>query len=175
MHGNDTVTHEPTDIADWLKWLKGVAFSMKPGRPWDQDDLVQEGWLAMWLAMSEFDSSHGMALESWLKQKARWAMKEALRNGRLRDLPLFIDEGWGETLLTGFIDEGFEAVELSSLVEGYKCLSDHEKAFVYLRFYEGLTYANMAPYFDEDPYKLGWHQRMWSSIKEKLRGSYGTA
>lgn len=67
-------------LPDYRRWLHHVANEMLPPTSAEHDDLVQEGYIAMWRALDSFDESKG-ALPSWLTRAARYRMLD-VRRGR---------------------------------------------------------------------------------------------
>jgi RNA polymerase sigma factor (sigma-70 family) len=68
----------------WLHWqannIQRMVFHQ------DHDDLVQEGRIAMWKALSTYDESKG-ALPSWLTVAAKMRMKDCVRRNGWTGLP----------------------------------------------------------------------------------------
>jgi len=62
-------------LQDYRRWLHAAAYRFRaPGSP-DHDDLVQEGYIAMWRALSTYNPSCG-ALPSWLTRAAEMRMTD---------------------------------------------------------------------------------------------------
>lgn len=72
-------------IADYEAWLHSRAWLL--GGANTHDDLVQEGRIALWHALGEFDSTRGSAddpqdrLDAWVKFKANGHMLQCIRRG----------------------------------------------------------------------------------------------
>lgn len=166
---------EPWEIevlTQYSDWLKAVAISMrnKEGVT-GPDDLVQEGYIAMWNALKSFDPMKGQ-LDYWLKFKARGAMnsyltKHKAERGLVEEATEF-DTSESEQAFQ--ID--YDGIELA-YHEGEICaavsrLSPQQQKYVQLRFWDGLKGQELVKAFGYDP------QALWSSsrngAKKKLRG-----
>lgn len=67
-------------LPDRRRWLAQVAFNMAKNQI-EQDDLMQEGMIAMWRAFDSYDLKSGIPLDAWLQTKARYRMID-VRNGK---------------------------------------------------------------------------------------------
>lgn len=66
---------QPLDLLAFRGWLHAVAMRMLgPNHP-DQDDLVQEGYIAMWRACRTHDPAKG-ALTAWVIRAAEMRMRD---------------------------------------------------------------------------------------------------
>lgn len=66
-------------LNSYRRWLHKVVNLLQDdvGHP-DHDDLVQEGYVAMWKALQTYDPARG-AISAWLTTAARMRMKDCLR------------------------------------------------------------------------------------------------
>ena len=70
---------EPNEIIPhYHKWLFRIAYDLLPFRSSEVEDLVQEGRVAMWKALHNFDESKG-SLPSLLTRNAKTAMRDKVR------------------------------------------------------------------------------------------------
>ena len=67
-------------LPDRRRWLFRVAYNMTTGEA-EQEELAQEGWIAMWRALDTYDSESGIPMVNWLQTKARFRMID-VRNGK---------------------------------------------------------------------------------------------
>lgn len=165
----------------------------------DKEDLVQEGRIAMWEALQNYDESKG-SKPAWLTKHANWKMLTSVkferltgmpsrnhgRNARQREpLPVspvsdpIFGEGTSEcrdSVLESLSRDKVFLPESSDLKYHHRdfrravsSLTDSQKKFVYLKFVVGKTYSEMKEDFGYEPTGL------WSSpkngAKRKLRES----
>lgn len=65
-------------LGDYRRWLYKVAGDMLGTGSQEVDDLVQEGYIAMWRALGTYDEARG-GLAIWLTNAARWRMGDVMR------------------------------------------------------------------------------------------------
>lgn len=175
-------------IAGYHSWLYKTASGMT-SNPSDVDDLVQEGRVAMWLALDSYDPEKG-SLPSWLTRKAKFRMIEVVTDGPLTGQPsrrhgrnpanemkrdtlsLDLPRGDGGVNLADLISRDasqFDSAELAyhqeEIANAIMALPDAQRKYVTARFYEAMTGREMqdAGLFSYDPSAL------WTSQKNGAR------
>lgn len=145
---------DPAVLADYEKWLHKVANSI--AGPSEHDDIVQEGRVAMWRALSTHDESKG-ALAPWLTRAAEMRMKdvawgtgqptghEALRGSRQVEEGPSLDEQPEEIVqaLLGYVEAAYHDGEIMKIIR--ECLTPKQQEYVFLRFWGGLEPRAQAP------------------------------
>lgn len=153
-------------------WLYTVANHLAP-TPAEVDDLVQEGYIAMWRALDTFDPAKG-ALPSWLTGAARLRMADVARGhgrptghvgivaspGSRRDSrdsrpaatgATHLDDlapGVLEEHLAVWLDAGLDlAYHRGQIARALAGLTDEQRTYIVLRF---------------------WHQLSTSEIQEQM-------
>lgn len=144
---------DPSVLADYEKWLHRVANTV--GRLEDHDDLVQEGRVAMWRALSTYDETRG-SLPSWLTRAAEQRMKdvawghgqpfghEAVRGVREVEMGPSLDgepEQVVEALL-GYVEDAYHDGEILRIV---RTLTPEQQQVVFLRFWGGIDPLSRQP------------------------------
>ncbi len=80
MSASSRVVDVESVLPDYRRWLFAVAWRLdRTGAT--VEDLAQEGWVAMWRAMSSYDPTKG-SLPSWLTRAAELRMTEVAYRGR---------------------------------------------------------------------------------------------
>ena len=174
MNQGDTLT-------GYKPWLYKTAQGLLSPQSQEVDDLVQEGYIAMWRAMKTFDPGNG-ALPAWLTSKARWRMTEVVTKGNWSGQPsrqhgrnsaatpaaLSLDADRGDGIALADLLPGEEAITDSVLTayhhgeiyDAIASLTPAQRKYVYARFWHGMTTAEMkAEVFGYDPSAL------WNSAK----------
>jgi RNA polymerase sigma factor (sigma-70 family) len=183
-------------IAGYHSWLFKTASGMTSNSS-DVEDLVQEGRVAMWLALDSYDPAKG-SLPSWLTRKAKFRMIEVVTDGPLTGQPsrrhgrnpatemkratlsLDLPRGDSGVNLADLVsrDVGdLEAAELAyhqdEIASAIEALPDAQRKYVIARFYEAMTGSEMreAGLFSYDPSALWTSQKNGARMKlaEKLR------
>jgi RNA polymerase sigma factor (sigma-70 family) len=146
-------------VPDYRRWLGAVARDIcGPANARFQDDLVQEGYIAMWRAVGSFNPDAGAA-PTWLTNAARmrmtdiarrryvnWFGKEATRGHQETEAKVSIealaasDEHWEHQLLRSaelveLIGEGYHEGDIAAAMA---TLTPAERRYVYARFWLGL-------------------------------------
>jgi len=174
-------------INGYHSWLFKTASGMT-SNPSDVEDLVQEGRVAMWLALDSYDATKG-SLPSWLTRKAKFRMIEVVTDGPLTGQPsrrhgrnpatemkrdtLSLDLPRGDgvnlaDLISRDVDQ-FDSAELAyhqeEITAAIMALPDAQRKYVTARFYEAMTGREMieAGLFSYDPSAL------WTSAKNGAR------
>lgn len=143
----------PDIIADYEGWLHKVANEI--GSPAEHDDLVQEGRVAMWRALSSFDESRG-SLPSWLTRAAEMRMKdvawgtgqptghEPTRGSRPVEEGPSLDEQSEDAVqaLLGYVESAYHDGEVMQIIREH--LSPRQQEYVFLRFWGGLEPTSRA-------------------------------
>jgi RNA polymerase sigma factor (sigma-70 family) len=184
-----TVT--PDELTEYRPWLYKQAHALlSPGDP-EVEDLVQEGYISMWKALGTYKPDSG-SLPSWLTSKARFRMIEVVQRKNWSGQPsrqhgrnpatspklLSLDASTGDGITLADILPGNDTME--SVMEAYhhgeiydaiSSLTPAQREYVYARFWNGLTTAEMkAEIFGYDPSALWNSQRNGARMKlaEKL-------
>ena len=145
---------DPAVLADYEKWLHKVANSLTDTA--QHDDIVQEGRVAMWRALSTYDESKG-ALASWLTRAAEMRMRhvawgkgqplghEPMRGSRPVEEGPSLDGQPEEVVqeLLGFVEAAYHDGEVMHVIR--EVLSPKQQEYVYLRFWGGLDPLAQAP------------------------------
>lgn len=159
------------ELREYLPWLRKVATSLLP--PWQPsiDDVVQEGYIAMWKAEKSFDPSRGK-LDYWLKMKAHRRMLTVVIRQGTPELSLNKDvssgnggseEHWelqdfiAAPDLLGEVEMAYHHGEIAEAIDR---LSPAQKRYVYARFWLGLSGREMREMglFGYDPSAL-WNRK----------------
>lgn len=163
-------------IRNYERWLHKIANGMlEPASPY-HDDLVQEGRLAMWHALSSFNREHG-ALPSWLTRAALYKMRETVRRQRWtgqparnhgqdkarQSEPVSIDAEIGDgitladTLAAPDILESAElAYHEGEIFAALTSLTPNQREYVFNRFWRGMSTEELP-------------KGLWQRIRPKLR------
>jgi RNA polymerase sigma factor (sigma-70 family) len=125
-------------LGDYRSWLLNLASRLlgSHGHP-DRDDLVQEGYIAMWRALDSYQEDKG-ALAGWLTYRARmrmmeciaqrqWTGKPAKRDGRHKVEHRYVDS-LDRELTVGSNDQAYVGT-LADLVAGVNYLEGTELAY----------------------------------------------
>lgn len=144
---------DPSVLEDYGRWLHRVATEI--GTREQHDDLVQEGRVAMWRALSSYDETLG-SLPSWLTRAAEMRMKdvawgkgqpfghEAVRGSRQVEEGMSIDEMEEDSVeaLMGHVESAYHDGEI---LEAIRALSPKQQEYVVLRFWGGLEPRSNLP------------------------------
>jgi len=152
------VTGEP-DLGAYRGWLQKVAGNMIGFGDPRLDDLIQEGYIAMWKALSTFSSSRG-SQDWWLKYKAHGRMLEVVRRTVHRNEDE-LSEAPEEALAAPDLLEALElAYHEGEIAEAISRLTPKQRRYVVARFWLGLSGNEMKQLgvFAYDPSAL-WNSR----------------
>jgi len=181
-------------IAAYHKWLFKTASQMMPADSPDLEDLVQEGRIAMWLALKSYTRDKG-SLPAWLTLKAKYRMIEIVKGKRATGAPsrlhgrnpatelqrttlsLDAERGDGVTLadLISVDPIALDAAELAyhqdEIARAIMELPDAQRRYVIARFFEAMTGREMqeAGVFNYEPSAL------WTSQKNGARKKLAAA
>jgi RNA polymerase sigma factor (sigma-70 family) len=131
----------------------------------DWEDLTQIGMIALWEAEQSFEASRG-SLPHWLTFKARGVMKDAIRqrakhaaykNTAPEEALLDIQADCGSAM-----DRVIAAYHEGEVAKALDLLTDRQREYVRLRFWEGKGTAEMIEHFGYDP------RGVWRGAKQKL-------
>lgn len=173
--------NEATILDNYRAWLRKIA-SQLIADPHLQQDLAQEGWVAMWRAFQDYDESKG-ALPSWLTTKALWRMRDCARDrawlgrpprhmGRsnVRDAVEYASSDtpmWELLEAVDVVDAVCLAYHRGEIMTAIAALSPAQRRYVYLRFWKGYQKPELVQAFGYEPHAL-WH-RAPTGAKHKLR------
>lgn len=173
-------------VNDYRGWLYQTARQLLSDASPDLEDLVQEGRIALWEALSTYEPSRG-ALPAWLTSKARYAMLKAVQRHKWTGQPsrnlgrrwpaaepdtlsLDAERAEGVTLADLLASpDTTEQAELSyhhrEITDALANLSPRQLTYVKARFWDGMTDREMieAGMFSYDPSTL------WRSSKNGAR------
>lgn len=178
-----------TVLPDYHRWLHKVAYDMLPMNSPDHDDLVNEGYIAMWRAFDTFDASRG-SLPSWLtgaarlrmgdvaRGKGQWFGHEPVRGHREVEhtsLDAMVDVGGDflETLLGVDVLDGVEsAYHHGEIAQAIAALSPMQREYVYARFYLGIDPSSQTPVMRalRDEFPVIRKRYLWTGTS-KARGA----
>lgn len=156
-------------LRDYLPWLRVVAGNLLGFDDPGLQDLVQEGYIAMWKAIRSYRPSSGK-LDYWLKFKAHHRMLTLSTRSREKTQPDSLDAPYQDGLTLGDILEDVAAVELLDKIEiayhngqiaaAVGRLTPSQKKYVIARFWLGLTGNEMVllGVFSYDPSAL-WNSK----------------
>lgn len=176
-------------LSEYLPWLRKVAGNLTGFGSSGLDDLVQEGYIAMWRALGTHDEAAG-PLDYWLKFKSSNRMKTlAIRAAEKTD-PLHLDEPVGSKARAGGFedlvitlgdtiadlgsDELLNKIELAyhdgEVAQAIDHLTPAQRKYVVARFWYGLSGKEMRELgvFSYDPSAL-WNSRR-NGARWKLAG-----
>jgi RNA polymerase sigma factor (sigma-70 family) len=164
-------------IGDYRSWLLTVAGRMlgDHGHP-DRDDLVQEGYIAMWRALDTYDEEKG-SLAGWLTYRARmrmlecvyqkqWTGKPPLRDGRHKVETRRVDSLDRELLVGG--NDQAQRGTLADLIAGVSHLEGAELAYHHGEILAAL--AALTPAQRRYVEARFWHGMTESEIKAEVFG-----
>lgn len=126
-------------LAEYTHWLYATAGRLLGSfADPDLDDLVQEGYIAMWRALRSYDESQG-ALPAWLTAKAEWRMRTVAsrRQPRAEDE---LDESLAGASLLESVDIAYHHGEIADAISG---LAPAQRRYVIARFWYGLSGQEM--------------------------------
>jgi RNA polymerase sigma factor (sigma-70 family) len=154
-----------------VAWLRALVRALAREFPSDWDDLVQEGWVAMWRASQSYDETKDqLNRQAWLRSHGRWRVLTLV--GRLRDR-----RSWDEPVdPADLLDSGalVESVDIAyhrgEIQAALACLSPRQREYVEARFWTGLRGAELAALFGYDPQAL-WSAR--TGARGKLQARLG--
>lgn len=150
-------------LREYLGWLRKTAGNMIGFGDPSLDDLVQEGYIAMWRALKNFDRSKG-SLPAWLTAKAHWRMLEVVQ--RRRSIDVTLDDVDEDDLAAPDLIERIEiAYHDGEIARAISELSSQQRRYVIARFWLGLSGKEMVELgvFGYDPSAL------WTSRKNGAR------
>lgn len=157
-------------LPEYRGWLQKVAGTMIGFGDPGLDDLVQEGYIAMWRALKSYEPSRG-SLPSWLTAKARWRMLEVVqRTKHVRFVEL--DEAPEEALAAPDLLDSLElAYHNGEIAEAISGLTPAQRRYVLARFWLGLSGNEMRQLgvFAYDPSAL-WNSKV-NGARWKLQAS----
>lgn len=126
-----------------LKWVKRYINTVRsPSTPnLDTEDLAQEGWIAMWVALEKAKAAGREINEAYLKQAARWAVLNGLKK-RFPDIPLEPSELPDSVSYQPDRDLANHEEEIRAAVQE---LPKKHQEYVYLRFWAGWNQTQLNP------------------------------
>lgn len=172
-------------LPGYRRWLHHVANDMLPANSTDHDDLVQEGYVAMWRALDTHDPARG-SLPSWLTGAARLRMREVAhghgqwtgrpetRGSRSVDslsLDELLEADPEHPSLAVMLDEVEMAYHSGEIADAIAALSPAQRRYVYARFWLGIDPTSRAPAMRALVAEVPVLQRrwLWQSAKAALR------
>lgn len=147
-------------LPDYRRWLHRVANDLLPPESPDHDDIVQEGYVAMWRALGTYDPARG-TLPSWLTGAARlrmhevahghgqWTGRPATRGSRSVEAAVSLDALTAadpdHPSLAVMLDDVEAAYHHGEIAEAIASLSPAQRRYVFARFWLGLDPAARTP------------------------------
>jgi RNA polymerase sigma factor (sigma-70 family) len=157
-------------LRGYLGWLRVAAGNLTGFDSPDLQDLVQEGYIAMWRALRTYNPAQGK-LDYWLKFKSLNRMKTiAIRAAEHHGLHPADDEAALEVLAAPDVLEQVEiAYHDGEIAAAIDRLAPQQRRYVIARFWLGLTGNEMVTLgvFSYDPSAL-WNSRR-NGARWKLR------
>jgi RNA polymerase sigma factor (sigma-70 family) len=174
-------------LGDYRSWLLTQAERILGGHGHpDRDDLVQEGYIAMWRALDTYNEDRG-SLAGWLTYRARlrmlecmaqrqWTGKPAVRDGRHKVEHRYVDSldreltvGSSDQAMAGTLAdlmagvEYLEGTELAyhrgEIMAALAALTPAQRKYVEARFWRGMSESEIkAEVFGYDAGSL-WHSQ----------------
>lgn len=154
---------EERDLLEWYKpWLRTVAARMCRSKPSRVDDLVQEGWIAIWRATKTWDSRS--PLDWWLKRKAVGVMLDKIRNEESKKNTLFnYVPDINDVVTVAFVLDNVElAYHHGEIMRALNTLTPRQREYVVMRFWGGQGYPDLCEHFGYPP------QALWTASRKKL-------
>jgi RNA polymerase sigma factor (sigma-70 family) len=156
------MTDERELLLHYRPWLRKVAAGMTT--PDRAELLAQEGWIAVWAAIKNYDGS--APLDWWLKRKAHgrmltlvqvtWRSKKELQHVSTDDTA----EIWDRLLVE--MPEVELAYHHGQIAAALDVLTAREREYVVMRFWGGLNYPELTAHFGYGP------QALWRTARPKL-------
>ncbi len=175
-------------IPQYRAWLTKVATGFLSPTHESLDDLIQEGYIAMWRACGSFDPDSGPA-DYWLKRSATRRMLTVLQRNHWTGQDQRFNGGHGgsqpeqpvlsfdvlsaaldnpfdveDVLVTLRLDDAAWAYHEGEIMAALASLTERERRYVVARFWGDLTNPQLVPVMDmPNPANL------WKTAKPKLR------
>lgn len=185
--GDDLTVAE--QIGNYERWAHAVANDLldAPDHP-DHEDLVQEARIGLWKALRSHDPAKG-ALPSYVTQGARWQMREAVtrkkwtgqettkgvrradRHQPTDSLEALVDAGATSMLAAAdVLDEVTLAYHYGQIHRAVAALAPEHREYVYLRFWAGLTGAEIAARtgVKDTTWRFRWTKHIVPALREHL-------
>lgn len=182
-------------LPDYRRWLHSLAYDIARDDG-THDDLVQEGYIAMWRAFDTYDPDKG-ALATWLTGAARlrmrdvaygrgaWTGHEAQRGRKSvgatsLDAILAVEEDL-PVLAADLLDGIESAYHGGEIAEALDALSPAQREYVYARFWLGIEPTSRDPQTREwiDQYPVLRRRYLWfgtskqTGARDRLRARLG--
>lgn len=174
-------------IPHYERWAHKLANDMQGVNSPDHDDLVQEARIAIWHALKKYDDTQG-ALPTYVTRAARWRMNDAHQRQHWTGQPTkqgskTSDRFRVDASLDWFMEEGItgllEAVDLldgvelayhhGQIAEAINSLPDLQRRYVVLRFWGGLTGAEINARLDPPAsLEAQWRNSMRAKLRDHL-------
>jgi DNA-directed RNA polymerase specialized sigma24 family protein len=170
-------------LDNYRVWLQRKAADLISDRDLQQD-LAQEGWVAMWQALQTYDESRG-ALPAWLTMKALGRMRYCARDkawlgrpGRhqgghnkvvdVTEYPVAAEAPLWDTLeAADLVDSTILAYHRGEIMTAIAALTVKQREYVYLRFWRGYRQTELTEFFGYNPLGL-WYSPV-NGARLKLR------
>lgn len=171
-------------LSPYRGWLRTVAARLCTDVAL-REDLCQEGWIAMWRALNRFDPAKG-ALPAWLTSHAyrrmldcardrAWLGRPGRHQGRtpVRNVQELATPGtaevWDQLTTVDALDGVMLGYHHGAILDAINRLSPAQRRYVYARFWQGLTTAELTELFHYDAHGL-WDSKV-NGARMKLRES----
>ena len=158
-------------LGEYLGWLRTVSsklIAIWPKYAIDQQDLIQEGYIAMWKAIRSHKPGSA-PLDYWMKFQAHHRMKTVCLRSH-SEQPEEIPE-WFDIAAPDLLERVELAYHHGEIAQAIGSLTPQQKKYVYARFWLGLSGNEMRELgvFNYDPSAL-WNSKRngarWKLEKE---------
>lgn len=167
-------------LLKYKPWLRTVARNMYKTQPERVDDLVQEGWIAIWRVLKK----EGDVPEHFLKNAAICKMRNVIRDDHrdCRDISRSRADGLPTQNIESHsadaeapsvwtqLQTDLGAIELAyhhgEIADALNALTPVQREYVVLKFWHGLSHAELVSHFGYKPAHL-W-QRSKATLEKEL-------
>jgi len=136
------------------------------------DDLMQEGWIAIWRAVPNHNPDKG-PLDKWLCDKAQWAMLAKIREWQGNKHTFY--DSFGD--MTAFTEvelveatEALERVEIAyhrgEILQAISSLTPKQREYIIMKFWFGLTFTEIVEQIGYNPASV--HRLSMNKLRKEL-------
>lgn len=154
-------------LLSWRPWLRVTAANMTSDDP---ESLSQEGWVAIWRALPDYDGR--APFEPWVKTVARNRMRNVIRDShaarrdirRVDHYPDVADVCDVAIDLAG-VEMAYHHGEIRAAIDA---LNPRQREYVLARFWGGLTYNELNARFETKQSNAAIWKRVRRQLAEQL-------